>query len=92
MLRITIAASAMMIAGSAWAQDLPQIDIESHCKRVGGGSQRMAACRDSENEARLWLEARNIPPAILYQCKTTLASPETGYVIFRSCVMSKSRR
>ncbi len=82
MIRAPLIAAMIAVAGSAGAQGLPDIDIKAHCRDVGGGKKRIAACIASENYARLWLETRRIDPHVLYAC---------SYVLLRSCVIAKSR-
>jgi hypothetical protein len=87
---VLLAAAAAAFADGALAQSLPEIDINAHCNKVGGGTERIAACIDNEKEARLWLETRTLDPRIVYDCTRRLGA--AGYVLFRGCVLQKQRQ
>jgi hypothetical protein len=92
MVRVTVlSAGIAVLATTAAAQELPEIDIKTHCAHVGGGSERIAACLANENHARLWLKSRRIDPRVLYQCSQTLDAMTAGYVLLQACVQSKRR-
>jgi hypothetical protein len=87
-----LGAATAALSLSALAQDLPNIDIKAHCADVGGGDERVAACIDNENEARLWLVARRIEPRLLYICTRSLSPDTLGYVMLRGCVLTHRRQ
>jgi hypothetical protein len=91
MARLAVILLGMTLAApAARAVELPSINIEAYCATVGGGDDRVARCIDNEKAALLWFETRNIDIQILYQCTRTLGTERAGYVLLRSCVLSKS--
>jgi hypothetical protein len=89
MFRIALVAAMIDACGGAWAQGLPEIDIEKHCSQVNGGAERIATCTANENNARVWLQSHRINPSILYGCSHTLDLVSAGYVMLRSCILAK---
>jgi hypothetical protein len=87
---IAIGALAGFIEGAA-AQALPEFDIQAHCGKIGGDASRVASCVAGENNARQWLESRRLDVQIVYQC-TTMLPPDSGYLRFRACVLSKRQK
>jgi len=76
---------------SVAAQGLPEYDIQAYCGKIGGDATRIASCVAGENNARQWLESRRLDVQIVYQC-TTVLPPDSGYLRFRACVLSKRQR